>query len=45
MRATVPEDRAGEEAARINVEVDGAIETPAVRDAIAAIGRRGPGGV
>lgn len=31
MRATVPEDRAGPGAARIRAELDGAIETPAVR--------------
>lgn len=37
MRATVPEDRAGEGAARVTVEVDGAIETPEVREAITAI--------
>ena len=37
MRATVPEDRAGPAAARIRTEVDGAIETPAVRDEITRI--------
>ena len=37
MRATVPEDRAPADAARINIEVDGAIETPDVRNAITSI--------
>lgn len=37
MVATVPEDRAGTAAARIRVEVDGAIETPKVREAITRI--------
>lgn len=37
MRATVPEDRAGPSAARIRPEVDGAIETPVVRDEITRI--------
>lgn len=37
MRATVPEDRAGPAAAKIRTEVDGAIETPAVRDEITRI--------
>jgi len=37
MRATVPEDRAGPTAARIRAEVDGAIETPAVRHEITRI--------
>lgn len=37
MRATVAEDRPGAEDARINVETDGAIETPAIREAITTI--------
>lgn len=37
MRATVAEDRPGAEDARINIDVDGAIETPAIRDAITTI--------
>lgn len=37
MRATVAEDRPDAEDARINVEVDGAIETPAIREAITTI--------
>lgn len=37
MRATVPEDRAGPAAARIRTEMDGAIETPAVRNEITRI--------
>lgn len=37
MRATVPEDRPGPAAARIRTEVDGSIETLAVRDEITRI--------
>lgn len=37
MRATAPEDRAPASAAKIRVEIDGAIETPAVRDEITKI--------
>jgi predicted metal-dependent phosphoesterase TrpH/ABC-type lipoprotein export system ATPase subunit len=37
MRATVPEDRAGADTARIRADVDGAIETPRVRDEITHI--------
>lgn len=37
MRSTVAEDRPDDEDARINVEVDGAIETPAIREAITTI--------
>lgn len=37
MRATVAEDRPDADDARINVETDGAIETPAIREAITTI--------
>lgn len=37
MVATVPEDRAPAGSARVRVQVDGAIETPAVRDAITSV--------
>lgn len=37
MRATVAEDRPEADDARINVEIDGAIETPAIREAITTI--------
>lgn len=37
MRATAPEDRPGADDARINLEVDGAIETPTIREAITTI--------
>ncbi len=37
MNATVPEDRAGSDAPKVRVEVDGAIETPAIRQAITHI--------
>lgn len=37
MRATVPEDRADADTARIRADVDGAIETPRVRDEITHI--------
>ena len=37
MVATTPEDRAPVAAARVRVEVDGAIETPAVREAVTRI--------
>ncbi len=37
MRATVAEERPDASDARINIEVDGAIETPAIREAITAI--------
>ena len=37
MMATVPEDRAGEDSARVRVSVDGAIKTPAVRGIITSV--------